>query len=67
MARGISTPATDKGPDRPHRMPVNATSDTIALNAPMASVREPVTNIAMSCSMRWSGLSTGASTKWPRL
>ncbi|MNT87151.1 hypothetical protein D3C72_2275290 [compost metagenome] len=66
MARGISTPATIKGPDKPHKMPVNATKDTIALNAPMASVRDPVTNIEMSCSMRWSGLSTGSSTKWPR-
>ncbi|MNJ80260.1 hypothetical protein D3C77_785730 [compost metagenome] len=66
MARGISTPATVNGPDKPHKMPVNATSDTSALNAPIASVREPVTNIVMSCSMRWSGLSTGSLTKWPR-
>ena len=47
-------------------MDVNATSETTALSAPIASVRDPVTNMAMSCSMRWSGLSTGASTKWPR-
>ncbi|MNT37093.1 hypothetical protein D3C72_1732130 [compost metagenome] len=52
MARGISTPATARGPDSPHRIVVNATSDTIALSAPMASVREPVTNCEMSCSMR---------------
>ncbi|MNL29259.1 hypothetical protein D3C87_1509370 [compost metagenome] len=52
MARGMSMPPIDKGPDKPHRMPVNATSDTTALSAPMASVRDPVTNIAMSCSMR---------------
>ncbi len=52
MARGISTPATSSAPDRFHRMPVNATSDTTALNAPIASERDPVTNRAMSCSMR---------------
>ncbi|MCY1522007.1 hypothetical protein D9M68_568490 [compost metagenome] len=66
MARGISTPPTVSAPDSPQRMDVNATSDTIALSAPIAKVREPVTNMAMSCSMRWSGLSTGASRKWPR-
>lgn len=66
MARGISTPATSSAPDRFHRIAVNATSDTTALRAPIASVREPVTNAAMSCSMRWSGLSTGSSMKWPR-
>ena len=66
MARGISTPATASAPDKPHRMAVNSTSDTTALRAPMASVRVPATNNLMSCSMRWSGLSTGWSRKWPR-
>ena len=60
MARGISTPRTDSGPESCQSTIVNDTSDTIAFTAPTARVTELTVKVLMSSWMRWSGLSTGA-------